>query len=282
VAYSRSATASGASPGDWTTVSPDNTVGSFGFTSSLAVIAGNPAIAYQGVDDNTCYIRSTTADGMNQADWGTPIVIDGAGWTSGQYLWLVEAAGSPAIAYYDQEPVGSGIHLKYARASTASGQNAADWTGMGSTKITLDAATGFFPAMAIVNGNPAIAYWNHATDDLKYAYSSTASGSLLGDWTVVNADGGADNAGVLPSLAVINGFPTICHQAQGAEFDLEITAATTASGSQQADWPADSTKVDTAGDVGGYCHLADVNGYAAIAYFDNNPNYALKYAIRFE
>ena len=282
LAYVRSTTASGSSSSDWQVVHPTTVGNGFGFTSSLAVINGNPAIAYQGPSDDTCYIRSTTPTGMVGADWGAPVIIDGAAWTSGQYLSLADAGGNPAIAYYDQEPVGSSLHLKYARAKTATGQLAADWTGAGSTKIEIDAASGFFPCMTQVNGNPAIAYWSHVSDDLKYAYSTTASGSQLGDWLVVDADGGVDNAGVLPSLAVINGVPTICHQAQGAEFDLELAAASTATGGQQADWPADSTKVDEPGDVGGYCHMIDANGYAAIVYFENNPVFALKYAVLFD
>lgn len=277
--YVRSSTPTGSSSSDWTVLQPQGGPNNgFGFSSSLAIINGHPAIAYQGPDEDTCYVYSNTVDGMSAADWTAPIIIDGTGGSSGGDVSLCELAGSPAIAYRDNV---LGTRVKFARANSATGATAGSWTGPGSSFFDLESSNGFYPCMAVINGKPAVAYWKSTTSDLRYAVSSTASGAAFADWTFVNADGGADEAGGWPSLCQFNGVPVIAHQAQGAELDLEVTAASTPTGSMQADWPADSSKVDTVGDVGSFCHIADVNGFAAISYYDNT-NFALKYAVLFQ
>jgi PKD repeat protein len=282
VCYSRSSTPAGSNPGDWVEVIADNLVNSAYGYYSLAVISGNPAIAYQGQDENTCYIRSSGTTGMSPDNWSASIVIDGALWTSGTWLSLAQIAGNPAIAYCDQETPGS---IKYARANNSTGTPATAWSDAGSSKFVL--ATGnnaSFPSLLDVNGFPGIAYLNYTGNNLSFASSSSDTGGAVGDWSFFAIDddtGGADDTGVIPSLALINGNPAVSHQAQGAEFDLEYTRANDADGQQQADWPADSVKVDEPGDVGGYCTLKEINGFAAISYYDNT-NFNLKYAILFE
>lgn len=275
--YARSATASGATPADWVEVIADSTSFSNGTYNSLAVVNGNPAIAYQGADENTCYVYSSTATGMNSADWSAPVVIDGAMWSSGSWVSLAEIGGNPAIAYGDAE---SGSRIKYARANNATGTPGTAWSDMGSCKFVL-ADTSMFPSLRDVNGFPGVAFLNFTGVDLTFASSSTATGAAFADWTLLAIDDGADDTGTLPSLALINGNPAVAHQSQGAEFDLEYLRAIDGNGNELADWPADSIKVDEPGDVGGYCSMVEVNGNAAISYYDNTL-FNLKYAVRFE
>jgi len=107
--YARSTTASGADAGDWTQLVTIISDGNPGMYSSLAVIAGNPAISYLA-NPGLGYVRSTDASGGNAASWlAAPDMVDdtaGTGW----YTSLAEVDGKPAISYYD----GSDEDLKYA------------------------------------------------------------------------------------------------------------------------------------------------------------------------
>lgn len=277
--YARPTTPQGASPADWTIVSPDDVMIGSGFNSSVASINGHPAIAYERNTADTAYVYSASLDGMLAGDWSAPIIIDGEMWNSGGDLSLAEIDGNPAIAYRDQE---TGTRLKYARANNATGTPAAAWTDMGSSKLVIDASPSLWGQLQDVNGNPAIAYWSAVNDDLYYAYSSTATGSLLADWTLVPVDTGAGLAGAFPTLAVVDGRPAIASFSSDPNNDILFTRSSTASGSQAADWPASSTPVVSDGAIGYYSCMASINGHAAIIYYDGAPNFDLKYAILFE
>jgi hypothetical protein len=65
---------------------------------SLAIIGGNPAIAYQeGNADDLKYVRATDSTGDS---WGTPVPIISIG-NVGIDVSLQEVNGRPAIAYID-------------------------------------------------------------------------------------------------------------------------------------------------------------------------------------
>src|SRR5262245_61007305 len=66
--------------------------------------------------------------------------------------------------------------------------------------------TGQYTSQAIVNGNPAVAYYNSDDTNLMFARNSAADGS--GTWSLVTVDG-TGSVGRYTSLAVVNGNPAI-------------------------------------------------------------------------
>jgi hypothetical protein len=158
--YVRATTANGTLVGDWGTPVTLDSTGFVGLYTSLVVVNGNPAISYR---DNTNgdlkYVRATTTSGTT---WGTPVTLDSIG-AVGLYTSLAVVNGNPAISYYDS----TNRDLKYVRAATASGTLVGDW----GTPVSLDTAisSGEYTSLAVVNGNPAISYYDSTNRDLKWA-----------------------------------------------------------------------------------------------------------------
>ncbi len=135
---------------------------------------------------------------------------------------------------------------------------------------------GLDTSLAVVNGNPAISYYDSVNSDLKYVRASDASGGSWGAPVTVDSTG---DVGWHTSLAVVNGNPAISYHDVGNDY-LKYVRATDASG---ADWSSPVT-VDGgcqqcgAGSVRSYTSLLVVNGNPAISYFDGTYyNYDLKY-----
>jgi PKD repeat protein len=265
--YARSSTPDGMLATDWQAVTVDtpplgDTLGQY---TSLAEVAGSPAIAYgDPTNVRLKYARATTTTGDSASDWTQIVVVDPINWNSGD-LTLLVTDGLPAIAYKR----GSG--LGYIRSSTPEGSSPADWA------TALDLVPGSDASgmsMALINGNPAIAFDHGADDSLRYLRSATADGSLAPDWTVpLSIDIiGAEQPS---SLAFIGGKPAISY------FDtvngvLKFAASSTVNGDQPLDWSTQT--VDPTAIVGQFNSLAEVDGHPAISYFDIT-NSDLKYAI---
>jgi len=136
--------------------------------------------------------------------------------------------------------------------------------------ITVDSAgtVGRYNSLAIVNGNPAISYYDDTNHDLKYVRASDANGGTWG--TPIPLDSAGD-VGRYTSLAIVNGYPAIsyCHWSSQ---HLKYVRASDANGSN---WGTPIT-VDSAGFTGEYTSLAVLNGNPAISYYDN-LNKDLKY-----
>lgn len=112
--YIRALDTSGIGWGTPVTVDRNNVVGLF---TSLAVVAGNPAISYYGqVLGDLKYVRASDASGTN---WDTPVTLDSVG-DVGQYTSLAVVNGNAAISYYD---VTNG-NLKWATYVTGTGLTA--------------------------------------------------------------------------------------------------------------------------------------------------------------
>jgi hypothetical protein len=254
--YVRATDAAGSTWGTPLTVDSN---GSAGLYASLAVVDGQPAIAYWesgGLD--LWYVRATDAAGSS---WGTPVTVDSTG-SVGWHASLAVVDGFPAIAYYDS---GSNQDLKYVRATNAAGSS---W----GTPVTVDSGgdVGEYASLAEVDGRPAIAYYDHTNGHLKYVRASDASGSSWG--TPLTTDSAA-YVGIYDSLAVVDGRPAIAYREYN-NGHLKCVRASDASGSS---WGTPLT-VDGAGNVGGFASLAEVDGRAAIAYFDST-NHDLRFAI---
>jgi len=297
--------------------------GEEGRYGSLAVINGRPAIAFDNYhDDNTCFIR---ADDPQGASWPlNPTVILGER-TFG--VSLVDAGGRPAVAY----AVSSNVY--YQRADD---ENGTTWVTVAiHVEDTADACRE--PSMAVVAGNPAIAFKRLMTDGYWYlAYVAASDPTGTGPWFPdVLADGGMSlDAGINPYLAQIGTTPAITYGVgEESPPDLEpfyvrsthnqgimgswldpgpqnLTGTMSFHGSHTStvgigfhphavfmdsdsgtlwhvwsrdfmggDWMNPVLVDDGGGNfVGSYCHLKNINGRPAVAYYDATAG-ALKYAV---
>lgn len=268
--YVRSTSSTGASPADWTNIVLVDTEGWTGLDPCLAEVAGRPAISYQdATEDSLRYAYSSTLSGDSPADW-TIITVDNNG-NVGSDSSLELINGTPAIAYYESID-GSNGYLKYTRSTTPTGTDATDWT-----IITVDGVgrVGWYPSLKVVDGNPAISYYDLTNDMLKYARSTSDTGSQVADWTQIVVADSDEYTGNYSSLAVVDGFPAISYYKRDTN-DLRFVRATSASGELAGDWTQKVTVQET-GMVGEYTALAVISGMPAISYYDTD-NMNLLYA----
>lgn len=131
-----------------------------------------------------------------------------------------------------------------------------------STSITVDNSTdvGPFANLVIVDGNPAIAYFDRFNLHLKYVRASDPGGTAWGSPVIAD---GTKYSGLYVSLAIVNGRPAIAYYNSSSK-TLNYIRANDADGSA---WGAPVT-VDNSGKVGLYASLAVINGNPAIAYQD--------------
>jgi Carboxypeptidase regulatory-like domain len=259
--YIRSTDASGMTLAAWgTPVTLDSTV-NVGFYTSLAIVGGNPAISYQDVTNGDLkYIRSTDASGMTFAAWGTPVKLDSTG-TVGLYTSLAVVNGNPAISYYDQ----TNLDLKYIRALDTSGTS---WGTPAAIDVGFGGQVGQYTSQAIINGNPAISYYDVAEQNLRYVRALDASGATWAPPVTLDSTG---TVGQYTSLAIVGGNPAISYY-DNSTGDLKYVRANDANGTT---WGAPVT-LDSTGTVGQYTSLAIVGGNPAISYYDNSTG-DLKY-----
>jgi formylglycine-generating enzyme required for sulfatase activity len=232
--------------------------------SSLAVVGGNPAIAYYAATTGDLkFVRSIDPMGTMSTMWDPPVTLDSAD-NVGQYVSLAEVDGNPAISYYDA----TNTSLKYIRAADSMGMS---WE----TPLTLDSpdssdSAGAHSSLAVINGNPAISYHDATNGDLKYIRATDATGSNWGPPLTVDT-GDTANVGTFTSLIVVDGNPAISYY-DGTNGDLKFVRATDANGTA---WGTPVTP-DSTGSVGTYCSLQVVYGRPAISYYDATIS-ALKY-----
>jgi PKD repeat protein len=138
----------------------------------------------------------------------------------------------------------------------------------GSAAVDSAGSVGNYTSLAVVNGYPAIGYYDTGNADLKYVRASDASGSSWGTPLTIDSAG---DVGYYASLAVVDGNPAIGYR-NNTSGDLKYVRASNANGSS---WGAPYT-IASAGDVGQFLSLAVVNGNPAISYYDGT-NTELKY-----
>lgn len=205
--YRRATTANGTGNtlGDW--ADPEITVVAAGASPqhSLALVSGNPALAFYNGGGEAHYVRSTSATGASALDWpAASVKVSGADAVNG-FVNLVEANGAPAVCWFD-----GGVNgIKYTRANTATGALLADWP-VAVTAVAGPGA-GTFSSMAIIKGFPAIAYEDTSMGITKrYVRALDANGSAWGNPLLV-AGQQPGMATMWCSLAEINGEPGISY-----------------------------------------------------------------------
>jgi hypothetical protein len=144
--------------------------------------------------------------------------------------------------------------------------------------VTVDDAdqVGWHSSLAVVNGTPAISYYDITYHNLKYAYSATSTGASQEDWSATVADGNSQLVGEYTSLAVVEGQPAISYydSSNGALKYARSTGAMDSWGRVTVDTG------EVSEDVGTYSSLAVVYGTPLITYYDST-NRNLKHAQSF-
>ncbi|HWB01978.1 MAG TPA: choice-of-anchor D domain-containing protein [Verrucomicrobiales bacterium] len=218
---------------------------------SMEVVDGRPAISVSGAPGLALrYVRAADANG---AAWGPPISAAGTDPVFESSLKVVE--GRPAIAWQ-----GFG-GLRYVRALDSAG------TAWGTPVLAVPApATMVYRSlsMQVVNGRPAASY-QASSAGLHYVRAMDSTGAAWGEPVMVD---GAQNSGQFSSLAVINGKPAIGYHLPAGHFDLKFAQAIDSDGAAGA-WESAVT-VESAGFVGMYTSLLEVNGRPALAYHNDS------------
>ena len=239
---------------------------SYGSSSSMTVTSGD----YSAPGD---YLAAGwVKDGAGAFDVAHALVSVYRFWNTivtynndvGQYASMAVVDGRPAIAYYGYGGYLSDQDLMYARALDTTGSL---WDGWHTADSTGD--VGQYASLAIVNGHPAIAYYDATNLDLKYVRANDATGSSWG--TPVTAYNTGD-VGRYASLQVVNGNPAIAYYDGDPNYNLKYVRANDINGST---WGTPST-ADSDANVGVHASLAVVDGRPAIAYLDQS-NWDLKY-----
>jgi LPXTG-site transpeptidase (sortase) family protein len=128
--------------------------------------------------------------------------------------------------------------------------------------VTADSAgsVGYYSSLAVVNGMPAMSYYDSTNYSLKFVRARYANGSA---WNTAQTLDSTGNVGQRSSLAMVNGVPAICYE-DFTNGDLIFIRATNANGTA---WNTPQI-IDSGEWVGDFCSLAVVNGVPAISYFD--------------
>ncbi|MCB1235068.1 MAG: hypothetical protein KDM91_08350, partial [Verrucomicrobiae bacterium] len=125
-------------------------------------------------------------------------------------------------------------------------------------------AAGEYVSMAIVNGRPAVAYYDASNHDLLYARAQDAAGNEWNAPVTVEDDGG-NTTGIYPTLLEIGGRPAIAYQ-NLTRGEMRYKRADDADG---AAWTAAPVTIAASG-AGYYCRSAVIGGRPAVAYWSNS------------
>lgn len=197
-----------------------------------------------------------TVTGEPSGTWHAT-TVDSSGVDTGLFPSLADVDGRPAVAYYNNATDTSNYGIRYARAADVHGTA---WNTP--VAIGLSGIWGRHPSLAVVNGNPAVAYADSATGKLKYRRASDAVGTAWNAAVTVNSSLGATPR--LVSLAMVNGNPAIAYSDSLA--DLYFIRATNADGTS---WPATPVTVESTGTgAGDFGFLLIAGGNPAVAYID--------------
>jgi PKD repeat protein len=191
---------------------------------SLAIIAGNPAVAYVR-DGNVYYARS---DNVKGTFWSTAVLVDAPGFGAGEPT-LKTVNGRPAIAFLS----GAGDVL----FSSALDANGNSWNP--EVQVAFTSGSGSATDMEIVNGQPAIS-WIDSLGNLRYVRALDSDGVLWGTPHDFGANGSfifseeidLDIVANNPALVACNGTSVNYYRALDNDGTLWNTAQSVHSGGE--------------------------------------------------
>lgn len=217
-----------------------------GLYTSLEVVNGNPAIAYnEFLNMDLKYIRANDSNGNS---WNSPQTVVSTN-SVGTDAKLFVVNGNPAIAYNEQM---SGS-VNFVRANDNIGST---W----GTPIIVSGIgdVGYHISTEVIQGAPAISYYDQTTTALKYVRASNPNGS--GWQASITVDNGG-NVGKYSSLTIINGLPAISY-ANSNNNSCNYVRALDANGGTWGP-PVQATSI---GSGSRYSSLVTINGNPAISY----------------
>ncbi|MEZ5339388.1 MAG: fibronectin type III domain-containing protein [bacterium] len=236
---------------------------------SLQVINGRPAIAF-GRAEEVCYIRCATATGDTKSEWSNPVVVVAKepGELFPSTVSLADISGRPAIAIHADFTGDNDTY--YVRASSGSGDLAADWQDP--YFLIEQTSAGQFSTVQLleVGGNPA--YIVSSSNQLLYERATSPGGGSALDWAG-SAFSLCDQGSTLEDngmdLAVIDGNPAVCWADRSSTpYKLRYRRSGTSTGATVGDWAPSLVLYAGSGSeiAGEYCSLAEVNGRPAVSF----------------
>lgn len=168
--------------GSWTEITIAGATG--GDFPTMAIVDGHPAVAFIDADGSISFIRSSTADGMNAADWSTEVTAESGAPLSYKYPVLIGVPGNPGIAYIEEVDDFSFFESEFVHyASSTDAQGAAGtWdvrasdVGENNELETLDGE--------VIDGKPAVGWAGYPEDSLflPHARYRSATDALGTTW----------------------------------------------------------------------------------------------------
>ncbi|MCB1188284.1 PKD domain-containing protein [bacterium] len=260
IVYKRAGDASGSIwPGETMVAGVDYSIESW--HNSLAEINGRPAIAFREmIGGSLRYVRASDAAGGAWPD----SVIAMSGDNPGFHVELLQVDGRPALCHIQQL---NSATVWYQRSAD---MNGADWSGAGSIAegFTGNGYGGGKCSMALVNGNPAVCFYDKNGQDLRFIRATDASGSSWGTELRLDEDA---MAGRYCQLAQADGRAYIVYYAEGAGELRAVHAAD--SGATLWMEPLAITSA-----VGTYIGAAEIDDRPAAAFVSGNK---VKFAVRY-
>jgi hypothetical protein len=240
--------------------------GIVGMYVSMTLVEGKPALSYFDYSNgNLKYARALNENPSGSDDWQVHIVD--FNYQVGELTSLAVLDGKPIISYFDNDKG----NLKFARAEVANPSFATDWLYH---TVDSEGWVGEYNSVAVVNGLPAISYYDYTNTDLKYARATTATPSGAADW-LAHAVESTGQVGRFTSLEVVDGKPAISYYGD-SETDLKYARALISEPSERMDWRVHI--VDGEIDVGLYSTLAVLGERPMISYYDWSSK-SLKFAL---
>jgi PKD repeat protein len=238
-----------------------------GMDPSLAVISGNPAIAYFNWGESRVeYIRATNETG---SEWTQdPVLITDLHCSDPS---LCEVAGRPTVAY---QPNSFDIYYQIAddQYGTAWSTLPRDIDGGGDDH--------WEPSLAVIGGIPGVAYIRRDSSErfyLMYVHATDTAGADPWNTPVVAYHHGVDDTGFRPSLTELGGTPVISF-AHGTVDDetsrpyvIHSQSSTGADGSW--DWPGGTDLSDHRDQFCSSNSLAVIEGKLHVVFYDPSRNW---------
>jgi hypothetical protein len=240
---------------------------------ALAVINGQPAVAYCDHNQGTSrvnYQSASTVDGADAGDWSAPVELDASTSNLDGDVELEEVNGTPAVCYVDH----ADRTLRYQRCTIPDGTDVSDWPVSPVVINFPGVETVRDHSFAVIADHPAVAYKDSTPggpDEGVYVWSTTVGGDSAGNWAARAVLAGTQSFD-WPSLADLNGSPGISfYQSNGAVVlqSLNFIHATTPTGAQTSDWPAPLELLSGGGSY--FPTLLSIDSRPTIVYRRNLP-----------
>jgi hypothetical protein len=238
--------------------------------ASLSFDAEGPITLYEWDTDGDGSFESSSLEPVHYFNANTADsfalklrITDSSGATAQASALLHVHGFNPSYIFFDPAPI-AGDHTSMALvngrpAIAYYNSSLPSWDAP--VPVDFSGNSGMFSSLAIVNGRPAISYYDSSTEDLMYVRALDADGAAWG--APLNAGAIADDEGPYTCLKIINGRPAISYQSLEAN-DLAYVRANDADGTS---WGSRQL-LATAMDSGWYSSMEVVNGLPGICFYD--------------